>query len=84
MVDAVDPEHRRRVEHVAGAVASFERHARPGCEIAITGCVDEYLAAYREAPGLGLHEHGVDPVRACQRAADSVGVKQNLDAGCGE
>jgi hypothetical protein len=63
-VHAVDAEHRRRVQHVAGAVADLVRHAGPGREIAVAGAVDEHSAADREAAGLRLDEHGLDAIVA--------------------
>src|SRR5690606_13293396 len=48
-VDAVDSEHRRRVQHVARAVADLVRSAGPRTEVAVAGRVDENPAADREA-----------------------------------
>src|SRR5690606_32716998 len=55
-IDAVDPEHRRRVQHVARAVADLVRRTGPRAEIAVAGRVDEDPAPHREATGLRLDQ----------------------------
>src|SRR5262249_12076625 len=61
-VDAADAVHRRRIEHVALAVADFVRGARPRGEVAVARAVDEHPAAHRAPTRFGLDDDGLDRI----------------------
>ena len=83
-IDAVHAKHRRGIEHVAGAVAEFVRHAGERGEIAVAGTIDEDARAHRATPRARLQDQRVDRLRVMHGDADSERVKQRLGAARGK
>ena len=77
-VDAVDTEHRRGVQHVAGAVADLVRNAGPRREIAVARAVDEHAPADREAARFRLDEDCLDAVVGGHDGARRERMKQHV------
>ena len=78
-VDAGEPEHHGRVEHVAGAVADLVRHAGKRREIAVAGAVDEDPRTHGGASRLGLDHQRINVVAFLDDAAGE-GMEQERDA----